>query len=122
MNDLLSTLGALELALHHPGSALHRDALDALLHPDFHEVGKSGQAYSRAQVLDFLSQHPGPKPTEAHDLQVSLLTPDCALLTYRSVHLDAQMPVQVLRSSLWQVHEGRWRLRYHQGTLARQAG
>jgi hypothetical protein len=118
MDDLLKTLSALELALHHPGSTLTFREFDALLHPDFHEVGKSGQAYSRAEVLNFLSLHPGPMPTAVHDLKVSLLTPGCALLTYRSVHLDTPEPLHVLRSSVWQMHEGHWRLRYHQGTVA----
>ena len=121
MTDLLATLSALETALHHPGSAMHPAALDALLHPDFHEVGKSGLAYSREQVARFLSQHPGPMPTEALDFRVSLLAPGCALLTYRSVHLDATEPLHVLRSSIWQLHEGQWRLRYHQGTVTLKA-
>jgi hypothetical protein len=121
-DDLLNTLRSLELALHHPGSAIQSDALDALLHPDFHEIGKSGLAYTRAQVLNFLSQHPGPLATEAHDFQVSHIAAGVALLNYRSVHFDAAQPLHVLRSSVWLQHEGRWRLRYHQGTVAHNGG
>ncbi len=118
MDDLLNTLSRLEHALHHPGSRLTATELDALLHPAFHEVGKSGHAYGREQVLRHLTQHPGPTPTEAHGHQVQWLAPGCALLTYRCVHRDGSPPVHVLRSSIWQQHDGRWCLRYHQGTVA----
>lgn len=116
-DELLNTLRALELALHHPGSAIPLNEIEALLHPEFHEVGKSGQPYTRAQVLDFLSRHPGPTATEAHDFQVSLLSPGCALLTYRCVHVGSPEPLHAHRSSIWLWHDGRWRLRHHQGTV-----
>jgi hypothetical protein len=120
-DDLLHTLRALELALHHPGSAIQSDELESLLHPAFHEVGKSGLPYTRAQVIHHLSQHPGPTLTEAHDFQVSLVAPGCALLSYQCVHLDAPQPLHAHRTSLWLWHEGRWRLRHHQGTVSIRA-
>lgn len=120
---LLETLRALEWALHHPGTGLNEEALEALLHPDFHEVGKSGMRYGRAQVIHHLRQlaslAPGDaaQPTDARDHAVALIAPDCALLTYLSIHHEQGGPLKVRRSSLWVFHEGRWRLRYHQGTI-----
>ncbi|MEI7444142.1 MAG: hypothetical protein WCK28_04560 [Burkholderiales bacterium] len=40
--DLPSLLARLEAELHHPGATASRARLDALLHPDFHEVGPDG--------------------------------------------------------------------------------
>ena len=54
MSQLLGTLQTLEVELHHPGVRCSRDRLELLLHPDFHEVGRSGQAYNRDTVIHFL--------------------------------------------------------------------
>lgn len=122
-SPLLETLRALEWALHHPGQGLDADALDALLHPDFHEVGKSGLQYGRAQVMSYLRQLSSVTPqtsvrtTDALEHAVALMAPECALLTYLSIHHEPGGPLRVRRSSLWVLHEGRWRLRYHQGTI-----
>jgi hypothetical protein len=41
--------------LHHPGVRCSRDQLAQLLHRDFHEVGRSGRAYNRETVINFLA-------------------------------------------------------------------
>lgn len=61
MQDLLLLLQGLEVELHHPGTRCSPSRLDALLHPQFHEIGRSGRAYDRETVLGFLatlSEHP----------------------------------------------------------------
>lgn len=126
-SPLLETLRALEWALHHPGQRMGEEALDALLHPDFHEVGKSGLQYGRAQVIRYLRQLPSVtpqasvRPTDALEHAVALIAPDCALLTYLSIHHEQGGPLRVRRSSLWVLHKGHWRLRFHQGTIAPDA-
>ena len=47
MNKLQRDLQALEAELHHPGVRCSRERLEQSLHPDFHEVGRSGRQYSR---------------------------------------------------------------------------
>jgi hypothetical protein len=90
VDNLLSTLHALEVELHHPGVACDVARLEQLLHPDFHEVGRSGRP----------------------------LGAGVALLTYRSAHrrLDGSLEQHTYRSSVWVEGEGRWQLLYHQGT------
>jgi hypothetical protein len=88
VTSLLSELQALEVELHHPGVRCSRSRLEQLLHPDFHEVGRSGRPYDRETVIEYLAS------VEAHPLVASdafalvELGPEVALLTYRSAHVE----------------------------------
>ena len=104
---------------------LERLLLDADLHgiervaellcEDFQEFGVSGRVFDKSEVLAALSD--GPRvPLSASDFSVALLSPALALVTYRALR-RGQPPVASLRSSLWRHEAGRWRLRFHQGTL-----
>ena len=120
MQNLLLLLQGLEVELHHPGTRCSPSRLDALLHPQFHEIGRSGRAYDRETVLGFLaslSEHP---PVVSEGFEVALLAPQVALLTYRSAHrrADGTLHLHTHRSSVWVQDGGDWRLRYHQGTPA----
>ncbi|MDA8449451.1 nuclear transport factor 2 family protein [Acidovorax sp. NCPPB 3859] len=52
---LLAHLQALETELHLPATRRDAARLDALLHGDFGEIGRSGVAYTKADVLAQLS-------------------------------------------------------------------
>jgi len=124
MHALIPTLQSLEVELHHPGLRLTRERLEQLLHPEFHEVGRSGRRYDRAMVIGFLASHPTLPVVASDGFRVESLAPDLALLHYQSSQRD---PVgtsanTTLRMSLWQYADGRWQLRYHQGTPAADAG
>ncbi|WP_343589132.1 DUF4440 domain-containing protein [Paracidovorax wautersii] len=123
MTPLLEELQALEVELHHPGIALSRERLERLLHPGFHEVGRSGRAYSRATVIQHLAAQSAPPLVASDGFAVALLEPAVALLTYRSAHEqpDGRQEQHTLRSSIWQKTALGWQLRYHQGTPAAQA-
>ncbi len=117
---LLAHLSALETELHHPGAPATPERAQALLHPEFFEVGRSGACYSRATVLAYLSIQTSASPVRASQFRLTRLGDDTALLTYRS---DAtagpgQAPGSTWRSSVWQCVHGHWLLRYHQGTPA----
>lgn len=124
MRDLLTELQRLESELHHPGVRLDEPRLQALLHADFREVGRSGRGYDRATLVRFLAEQ-GRSATYPEDVvsdcfAVQALGPTSALLTYRSAHRlpDGPLTQHTLRSSVW-VNEGRgWQLLYHQGTPA----
>lgn len=121
LGALRDTLRALEVELHHPGAACTTLRLERLLHPDFHEVGRSGLPYDRGTVLRYLAQRPAVPLVQSHGFAVSRLAPDVALLTYRSTeHREGPgaPPVHTWRSSLWVRSAAGWQLRYHQGTPA----
>lgn len=117
-SDLTACLARLEAELHHPGSTASRERLDALLHPDFREVGRSGRPYERETVLDFLARRTSIPAVVNDGHRVEPLADGCVLLTYRSAEIgpDGARRHEALRMSVW-VHDGAaWRLRYHQGT------
>jgi hypothetical protein len=124
MSELLETLQALEVELHHPGVRLDEARPHALLHVDFQEVGRSGRAYDRATLVRFLAEQGSngayPEAVVSDQFAVRPLGPASALLTYRSAHRQpgGSLARHTLRSSVW-VREGdAWQLLYHQGTAA----
>ena len=120
MQKLLDTLTALEVELHHPGVRCSQQRLSELLHPEFHEVGRSGRAYDRATCIGFLISEAASQNVESGAFALSSLGDGLALLTYRSAQRrpDGALHLHTLRSSLWQCTNSAWQLRYHQGTPA----
>ena len=82
-----------------------------LLHPDFMEIGSSGRVWTRDAMMMALEEDPGER-TELEILGAERIATGAVLLTYRSYSRSGT----VLRSSLWVLDNGRWRLRFHQGT------
>jgi hypothetical protein len=120
MDRLLADLQALETELHHPGSRRDIARLEQLLHPDFHEVGRSGRRYDRATVVRYLSTQENVAPVVSSDFAIARLAGDVALLTYRSAQRepDGSVSNPTHRSSVWIRDGDTWRVRYHQGTPA----
>lgn len=82
-----------------------------LLHPDYREVGQSGRLWDRDETVEALGEEA--QRHEAFELlEASRLAPDLIQVLYRTESRSGS----ALRSSLWQRTEGRWRLRFHQGT------
>ena len=122
MTPLLCQLQALEVELHHPGVRLSRERLAQLLHPQFHEVGRSGRAYTRETVISYLSVQESQPEVVSKNFAMSELGPEVVLLTYRSAH---NVPTEgltnhTLRTSIWLKVAASWQLRYHQGTAFEQ--
>lgn len=82
-----------------------------LLHPDFMEIGSSGRVWTRDAMMMALQEDPGER-TDIEILGADRIGADAVLLTYRSYARSGA----TLRSSLWVLDGGRWRLRFHQGT------
>ncbi|MFC0459345.1 RNase H family protein [Arthrobacter liuii] len=82
-----------------------------LLHPDFMEIGSSGRVWTRDAMMMALEEDPGER-TEIEILGADRIGAGAVLLTYRSFARSGS----TLRSSLWVLDGGRWRLRFHQGT------
>ncbi len=118
MDALLAELTALETELHHPGTRCTRERLERLLHPEFHEVGRSGARYARQAVIDFLAVRRSVPAVAAHGHRVERLAPDVALLHFRSHEIapDGTAFHAALRVSVWRRTPLGWQLAYHQGT------
>lgn len=117
-DDLLDELQALESELHHPGVRCSPERLERLLHPQFHEVGRSGRHYDRETIVRHLVSQTAPPDVVASDYAVRRLADGAALLTYRSAHrtADGGRTLPARRCSVWLREASAWRLAYHQGT------
>jgi len=83
----------------------------ALLHPDFEGIGVSGRLWDRETVIQFLESNAVGEAT-MRVLSADPVAHDSMLLVYRAAFSTSEQ----LRSSFWVRVDGRWRLRFHQGT------
>ena len=116
---LLEQLQALEVELHKPAARGDATRLNALLHDDYLEFGRSGSAYTKADILSRLpAEAPAATIVVAEGFALRRLAGDVALLTYRSAHLlgDGTLDRFSRRTSVWQRMGLRWQMRFHQGT------
>ncbi len=116
LDAIRDALRAREPIFHRPEWGTRREDFEAMVEPDFWEVGASGQCYDRAFVLDTLvARHAAPvhEDLQVSDFACRALGDDTYLVTYRL----AQGERLSRRSTIWRRHEGRWRIVYHQGTL-----
>ena len=110
-------LHALEDSLWRAETRYDRALMEQTFAADFTEIGRSGRAYEREEM--FLE----PDPEAVIDATLPLpgysvrqIAPDVALATYISeVRYDDEVE-RGQRSSLWSRINGRWHLRFHQGT------
>jgi hypothetical protein len=116
--QLLELISSLEISLHQPAVRCDTGRLQALLHPDFVEVGRSGQSYNKAQMVQHLVQESLSTAIWSQDFKLVMPAFSVALLTYQSAHIgtEGQLTHHAARSSLWQFTDTGWQLRFHQGT------
>ena len=113
-------LMALELSLLEPSVRSNAPQVAELLSSDFLEFGSSGRIWSRdATVAGLASEKPRSNDTlGVSDMAVRLLAEGAALVTYSVKRLAPGEPeVRTLRSSIWCRENGKWRMKFHQGTL-----
>lgn len=86
-----------------------------VMSPDFFEFGRSGSVYDLEEVLSIDS-----KDIEAAlplpNLKIRQLSDDVFQVTYDSAVVRKKAVEFTHRSSIWSRSEGKWELRFHQGT------
>lgn len=110
-------LRALEETLWRAETRFDPELMDQTFAANFVEFGRSGRRYERADMIfepdsDAVIDARLPLP----DYSVELIAPDVALATYTSEVRYGDELERGRRSSLWTRVEGRWKLRFHQGT------
>jgi hypothetical protein len=111
----LSLLERLETSLWETETRFDRALMTKTLAADFVEFGGSGRVWSREQCLD-LAQESIAAQIPLENFAVKVIAPDVALITYVSAVATARGGERANRSSLWSRVDGRWQLRFHQGT------
>ncbi len=81
-----------------------------LLHPQFSEFGASGRIWTRNRLLADIA--PMPVRVSYEPIAADRLADDVILLRWRAVGAHSTW----LRSSVWQLVDGSWRLLFSQGT------
>jgi hypothetical protein len=119
-SELLETLTELETELHRLETRRNASRLEALLHPDFAEFGRSGRVFAREDVLSEFAEVSDCPRVVAKNFEVRTIGDDAALLTYVSAHeaTSGHLHRATLRSSLWLHGPRGWQLLFHQGTPA----
>ncbi|MEO7015505.1 MAG: ribonuclease HI family protein [Leifsonia sp.] len=101
----------LERELLEPAVRADASRVAALLHQDFEEIGRSGRLWGRDAIVQALALEESSR-VDIEVLGTDRLSPETILLTARTTDARGSS----LRSSLWLRVNGRWRLRFHQGT------
>lgn len=109
---------ALEESLLDPSVRQSPERLASLISDDFLEFGTSGRVFCKQDVLNGAASLPD-VITPLTDFQLIALGDDVALVTYRSVTRGVDGSTrEALRASVWVHADGRWQMRFHQGTPA----
>ena len=124
MNDAVSIeahLQALEEELLEPAVRKTAARMDALLADDFMEFGSSGRVFNKHAIIDSLRSE-SPARRSLTDFRALPLGPGVVLTTYRATTHSAsgEQPIHSLRSSVWQLLDGRWQIVFHQGTPSKE--
>ena len=117
--EISETLRKLEEKLQTHSVRTNAAAVSSMLTEDFKEFGSSGHIFSKAEIVrelpSDLSAH-----IAMHDFQASLLAEQVVghlPVDPAPARIPAsRIPAESMRSSLWIFHEGRWQMRFHQGT------
>ncbi|WP_387695690.1 DUF4440 domain-containing protein [Photorhabdus sp. RM157S] len=111
---LLETIKSLECSLH---DARRHDKtwLEKILHPDFHEITRSGYLVGRTETIDALITENSTNCIASSDFQLTIVGEMSVILLYRTHNQDGSHAT--LRSSTWVFSdEHNWQLIFHQGT------
>ncbi|MBM7648026.1 hypothetical protein JOC78_000966 [Bacillus ectoiniformans] len=113
--NLKSHLQALEESHLKPEIRTSSEKLDMLLADDFFEYGSSGIVVYKKDCVG--EGGVGIRDLSLYDFEIHPLSSDAVLTTYRV--RDETRKKDTLRSSIWKHIDGRWKIFFHQGTVAK---
>lgn len=108
----------LEEKLLHSDFRKNPEILNELLCEDFEEIGSIGKTSSREKVIHWLVTKDKNIKWALDEFRVRELAPDLVLAIYRASIKDNQNGNSTgsIRSSIWKLHDGNWKMTFHQGT------
>ena len=116
-SELFAELYELEESLWRAKDRYSREKMEPVFSTDFFEFGRSGRTYNREQIMP-TTKSGGDIPIELPliDFKARWLAENVVQTTYISkVHYADGLEV-ANRSSIWSNLNGRWEIRFHQGT------
>ncbi|NQZ05767.1 MAG: nuclear transport factor 2 family protein [Algicola sp.] len=115
----LEQLAKLEKTLQQYATRNDKQHLEQLIHDDFIEIGYSGTSYGKKDIIDSLLNEAKPAHSPwSQNVQFIQLTENTIQLIYQQARLepDGQLSRHAKRCSIWQINDGQWQIRFHQGT------
>jgi len=121
--DLAQHIIEREKALLHPETRKSQKRLCELISTEFKEIGASGSCFGLAEVLDALPHENGWSAT-TQDWEFRLLSEELAQTIHRAfvVRHQGDSGTYSLRSSIWRLEDGDWKMVYHKGTKVASEG
>ncbi|MDQ0159774.1 hypothetical protein J2S77_001760 [Alkalibacillus salilacus] len=98
-----------------PDNRISSDFFEELLADDFIEFGSSGGVSYKKDCIG--EDGVGVRDLSLNDFEISLLSSDVVLATYRVKDKTRQQ--DTLRSTIWKFRDGRWQMFFHQGTIVK---
>jgi len=91
-----------------------RANLETRLSKDFIEYGKSGSIHDRESTIRALMDLSEDKQIEIAQFEITALDDEIVLVHYTSYDKDENS--YSLRTSIWKIEGGNWKIYFHQGT------
>ena len=108
-----------EIELHQYETRKSNTDLERLIHQSFSEVGKSGNSYDFASIVEMMkTEVSSSSRIHSQNYECNQLEPSVQLLKYESAVVDetGQVSDYAKRCSIWAFTGLYWQLKYHQGT------
>ncbi|WDF02975.1 DUF4440 domain-containing protein [Shouchella hunanensis] len=102
----------LEEKLLKPEIRASKDEVTQLLSEDFFEFGSSGKVLYKNESIDEVSL--SAVSMKLSDFEIHPLSEQIVLTTYRIYNEVSKQ--HSLRSSIWRLTDGKWKMQFHQGT------
>ncbi|KAA3639091.1 MAG: nuclear transport factor 2 family protein [Proteobacteria bacterium] len=119
MNEkILNQIKSLECELHLLKVRADSAKLEAMLHDEFVEFGRSGQVYDKTDMIESFIDESGFPQIHSDNFQFKHLSDTVVLVTYIS-YQQVQDNIKshvTLRTSVWLFEQNTWQLVFHQGT------
>ena len=115
MDAVEANVMRLECELLEPSVRADALRLDQLLAEDFLEVGATGRAFGKPDVLGRLPSESGIRFATS-EMRAQVLAENVVLVTYLATRTHAGQARRSWRSSIWILSPQGWQMRYHQGT------
>jgi hypothetical protein len=108
-----------EIALHKVWFTTNKTVIEHLLHPEFREVSESGRSHNFNEIVSLMDNEKHcANRVHSQDYEFINLESNTILLLYKSALLNptGEFSSFAKRSSIWVKSNGKWQMKYHQGT------
>lgn len=89
--------------------------LDKRIHNEFFEIGKSGQLFDKNTIINYLSNLDSDRDIDIIDFKTKDLKNGLMMANY--IADEKELGINTLRTSIWVIEDGDWKLLFHQGTI-----